>query len=75
MRFLFRERVGKALGELFGEKAEMRNLRLCLREMGRSSLDTGLWTLVEQLLQVRKTLGELGSGEFKCNCTGLGSAS
>lgn len=75
MRFLFRERVGKALGELLGEKVEMRNLRFCLREMGRSSLDTGLWTLVGQLLQVRKTLGELGSGEFKCNCTGYGSAS
>jgi len=25
MRFLFRERVGKALGELLGEKVEMRN--------------------------------------------------
>lgn len=74
MSFLFRERVGKALGELLGEKAEMRNLRFCLREMGRSSLDAGLWTL-EQLLQVRKTVGELGSGEFKCDCTGHGSAS
>lgn len=41
--------------------------------MGRSLLDTGLWTLAAS--QVRKALGELVSGGLKCNCAVRGSAS